>query len=968
MKKITLILALTCIFIIGVSQTTIWTEDFETDGQGVRYTASTPFNDGTSDHWNRTNGSDISNVTSAYTTADGTYFWAAEDTDDDGGNGQDEQTIVFNTIDISDATNLVLYGLFGAGNENGTGSSAYDAADHIHVKYSIDGGAENNAIWFSYENNGDIFNEPIGLDADFDGQADENGTNRLGTNLVEYSFLIPGTGSNLNITIYVYADGASEELAFDYFRVQGDVGGGPTPLDANFYADNTSILVGETVNFTDITSGGTSPYSWSWDFDGGGEDATTQNPSFVYPTAGIYTVSLTVTDDASGTDTETKTDYITVVEVATGMIINEVDADQTGTDANEFIELYDGGAGNTVLTGLVVVLYAGDDTDASYAAYDLDSYSTDANGYFVIGSATVPNVDLIAFTTNGIQNGEDAVALFIGDDTDFPNGTAVTTTNLVDALVYGTNDPDDPELLVLLNPGEPQINEGGRGSSVLHSNQRIPNGTGGLRNTYTYDQSPPTPGEENLGLYTDWTGADNDVWNNDENWSNVRPDADLNALIPGTATIFPKIYVEGAESYDLTIESGASLDIYGSLTVEGTFTNDGTLNILSDEFGTGSLIEHDGVSANVDRYFTGDPTGTQDWHLVSPPISNALAGVFTGMYLQSFDHTTYEYTGITNELSSLNVAEGYGLYSTLSVDNTVTFSGALNHSIPPVSIYTGADSYNWNLLGNPYPSSIDWDAVPIPANMSNEVHYIRASDGGDASYVQGIGGINGGARYIPPMQGFFVSVTGDDLLDLNDGVRTHDGKDNFFKSYNPLLLLLEASNENFTDETMIHFNENAGVEHDGQFDAYKRISNSNPELPQIFSYTPQGVKLGINGMPQTEMVPVGFQAGIDGEYVIQTVEINDIQEVWLEDTFTGIFTDLTSDSYAFNFTTGDDPNRFVLHFTPMSVDDILVNGANIYSYDKDVYVTVSEFTDGNISIFNTMGQEVATCSDKQCSK
>ncbi len=49
-------------------------------------------------------------------------------------------------------------------------------------------------------------------------------------------------------------------------------------------------------------------------------------------------------------------------------------------------------------------------------------------------------------------------------------------------------------LLYLLTPGEPQINEDGRGDSEDHSNQRIPNGSGGLRITYTYDQSPPTPG------------------------------------------------------------------------------------------------------------------------------------------------------------------------------------------------------------------------------------------------------------------------------------------------------------------------------------------------------------------------------------------------------------------------------------------------------------------------------------------
>ena len=67
---------------------------------------------------------------------------------------------------------------------------------------------------------------------------------------------------------------------------------------------------------------------------------------------------------------------------ATNVIVNEVDADTPGTDTAEFVELYDGGAGNTSLDGLVLVFFNGNG-GASYAAFDLDGFSTDANGYFV---------------------------------------------------------------------------------------------------------------------------------------------------------------------------------------------------------------------------------------------------------------------------------------------------------------------------------------------------------------------------------------------------------------------------------------------------------------------------------------------------------------------------------------------------------------------------------------------------------
>jgi hypothetical protein len=211
------------------AQDTLLFEDFETNGQGSRYTASQPFNDGTSDHWNRTDGSDISNTSGAYSNFNGTFFWAAEDTDDtgtNGGNGNDEQTLEITGIVITGYTNLQFSGLFGAGNESAAGSSAYDAADYIRVEYQIDGGGYQNLIWFSYLNGGDASNEPLGLDADFDGNAD-SASDLLGTALQTYSANITGTGATLDIRISVYMDSGNEEIAFDNLVVEGDILSGP---------------------------------------------------------------------------------------------------------------------------------------------------------------------------------------------------------------------------------------------------------------------------------------------------------------------------------------------------------------------------------------------------------------------------------------------------------------------------------------------------------------------------------------------------------------------------------------------------------------------------------------------------------------------------------------------------------------------------------------------------------------------
>jgi PKD repeat protein len=82
-------------------------------------------------------------------------------------------------------------------------------------------------------------------------------------------------------------------------------------LQADFSADRTAAVVGQAVQFTNLSMGGVEPLSYDWDF-GDGTGSTLQNPAHSYGSAGTYTVVLEVTDSAANTDTETKAGYITV--------------------------------------------------------------------------------------------------------------------------------------------------------------------------------------------------------------------------------------------------------------------------------------------------------------------------------------------------------------------------------------------------------------------------------------------------------------------------------------------------------------------------------------------------------------------------------------------------------------------------------------------------------------------------------
>lgn len=272
--------------------------------------------------------------------------------------------------------------------------------------------------------------------------------------------------------------------------------------------------------------------------------------------------------------------------VANNVIINELDSDTPGTDALEFVELYDGGVGNTSLTGLVLVFYNGA-TDTSYRAIDLDGFSTNAAGYFTVGNAAVPGVDL-TFPNNTLQNGEDAVALYAGDATSFPNGTAVTTANLRDAIVYDTADPDDPGLLVLLNPGQPQVDESSGTAPDVDSIGRCPNGEGGARNTTTYIARTPTPDGANNCPPPPVVAAIHDIQGNGA----VSPFAGLGVISSGVVYarksngFFMQDPVEDADpntSEGIFVFTGASpaVAVGDSVTVTGTATEFFTLTQIS---------------------------------------------------------------------------------------------------------------------------------------------------------------------------------------------------------------------------------------------------------------------------------------------------------------------------------------------------------------------------------------------------
>ncbi|MCP4149786.1 MAG: PKD domain-containing protein, partial [bacterium] len=116
------------------------------------------------------------------------------------------------------------------------------------------------------------------------------------------------------------------------------------PPVAEFTANTTTIEIGQSVNFSDLSTN--SPTSWLWTFAGGTPSSSSdQTPSITYNTAGTYEVTLTATN-AGGSDDETKSGYITVnpgsgssLVLETGNLSGVANSWQTVTLSNTYTSM-----------------------------------------------------------------------------------------------------------------------------------------------------------------------------------------------------------------------------------------------------------------------------------------------------------------------------------------------------------------------------------------------------------------------------------------------------------------------------------------------------------------------------------------------------------------------------------------------------------------------------------------------------
>ena len=455
---------------------------------------------------------------------------------------------------------------------------------------------------------------------------------------------------------------------------------------------------------------------------------------------------------------------------------------------------------------------------------------------------------------------------------------------------------------------------------------------------------------------------------------------------------------------DVTIASGSVLQVSPliGLTVGGTFTNNaGNTGFVlqSDATGTGTFLDNgstnSAVAATVQQYLT---TG-RNWY-ISTPVTNTTSAVFSAnatnplYYYDEVNGTSAPWPTITNTTTSLGVMKGY--VANVASTGAVAFTGNLNtgaQSITTLTRTAGQTKEGFNLVGNPYPSYLNW-MLAIDAsntgttNLLTTVWYRTKNNATTPAYVfdtynetantgtnnNGVAAVTG---MISPMQAFWVRVAAGQTsgtLAINNAMRLHqDVATNKFRvpaaNATQKVLRLQVSNGTNSDETIVLFNANAT---DG-YDAYDspKMTNGNASIPEIYTFagTEKAVINGLNSIATNSLVPLGFSTGAANTFSIKATEVTDFDtdtRIVLKDKVLNVEQDITSGTpYTFTSDATSTENRFAIIFKSASaitgIDNPTENTDVRVSKNADNQIVITRSVgsqSGVVTVCNTMGQKL----------
>jgi hypothetical protein len=431
--------------------------------------------------------------------------------------------------------------------------------------------------------------------------------------------------------------------------------------------------------------------------------------------------------------------------------------------------------------------------------------------------------------------------------------------------------------------------------------------------------------------------------------------------IPDLGTV-ENLEINNAAGVTLT----ADLDITGYLKLtDGTLNTDGyNLTLKSSSTQTALIIDDAGnINGNttIERFV---PEVGLGHHFLSSPLNNALISALNDDYTLdltgSFPNIYYYDEAISDWQVPSSISDpmitGIGYTGYFSGNSVIDLTGDAHSGITNIPITN--TSHGWNLVGNPYPSPIDWDVITLPTGVANAVYvwdHDPSSWGSYTAYVDNVS-VNGGTNIIPSMQSFFINSTVATTMIMDNNVRlsTVEDNGNFYKmNTSQPLLRLTLNHQQYSTEAVIRFKQGATINYDLSYDALHLSADDDSAAEFALKASDQNL-LVINTLPDSSLnqsIGLYFKTGSYGNYSIDLSEFNQFSSsgyVELEDMQLSTSHILNTGPYNFIAGSNDIDNRFIVHVRSSTVSTELVeDDQNISLFEDKDWVNIN-FESGNL--------------------
>ncbi|MEN8225611.1 MAG: hypothetical protein ABFS05_09665, partial [Bacteroidota bacterium] len=490
-----------------------------------------------------------------------------------------------------------------------------------------------------------------------------------------------------------------------------------------------------------------------------------------------------------------------------------------------------------------------------------------------------------------------------------------------------------------------------------------------------------------------WTGNTDTDWFKATNWTQGVPVATQDATIPAAPLNQPHVsnVSEIANCDDLSIESGAVVTVAtdGDLSVYGILSNatgNSGMIIKSDAGGTGSLIHNTAaVNATVERYINNWTAGNEDlgWHFLSSPVAtqpirpefiplgNPLP-VEIDFYKWDEDHVAPGCIGCwintkddvgnwnTSFEDNMVVGRGYLMAYTAPYGNMAKeFSGQINVNDLTVTnqTYTTNSSHpGWHLMGNPFSSALDWTLGSWVKDNIGAIPQIWDEDAASYELIDNLGGDN---SIIPAHNGFMVytDVNNNNTLTIPADARVHDDHI-WYKSYEneTIRLLAHDLDKGLRQQTSIRENMASSIGFDLQYDSYFMAGYA----PMFYSVS-NDEAFALNTLPEiisSSIIPLSFITNGSLDFSIELETAPEELDIYLHDLKLDIISNLKTDPvYEFTSLSGDDPERFLLRFAPVGIEENKhSDDVSAWYNNEQLHVDLKTDECHKLMVFNSMGQ------------